>query len=221
MNFKNVLIFGAPGCGKGTQSILISTTYNLLHLSTGDLLREVRLNRISAFYEQVNEKMSKGELVGDDILYGIVSSKISETIGSGMHNGIIYDGFPRNDKQADFLTKELENYSLKIDIAIFLDASEEIVVERVINRFSCSNCAAVYNKLYKPPKVEGICDVCHSINSFDYRVDDTVEIIKNRLNIFNQNIKPLKDYYSECSFEVDASLSSDKVFEKIKKILEK
>ena len=221
MSFFSLILFGAPGCGKGTQSKLIAQYYNLFHLSTGDLLREVKNDETSPFHTQIANKMAKGELVGDDILFAIVSSKISLVKKDKEFKGIIFDGFPRNILQAEFLEKELKSNEIALRKAIFFEISPEVVVDRILNRFTCKKCGAVYNRVSKKPMVEGVCDACGAINSFSDRSDDTPEVIKNRLRIFEENMKPLRKFYENSISEVDASQDPEEVFNNIKKILEK
>ena len=218
-SFFNVILFGAPGSGKGTQSKFLIDNYNLFHLSTGDLLREVRNNTSSAFFHEVNDKMSKGELVSDDIIYGIVSEKIVN-IKNSNYSGIIFDGFPRNLAQAEFLENELKKNNINNKSIFLLDVNEEVVIDRVLNRFTCSKCQTLYNKISKKPKIEGICDVCGAKESFTDRVDDTPEVIKNRLKIFNSNMKPILEFYKNVNI-IEASLPSVTIFEIIKKTLAK
>lgn len=220
MAFINIILFGAPGSGKGTQSKILSKEFNLFHLSTGDLLREVKSDIKSEFYSQVNEKMAKGELVNDEIIFGIVSNKINRIKEEKIFNGIIFDGFPRNVMQAKFLNDELNRFNLPNPTVCILNISFDAVVDRILNRFTCSNCGEIYNKVSKPPKKEEFCDICNIKNSFSDRVDDTPEVIKNRLEIFDKNMKDLKEFYGDYASEVDASLSSKEVFNILKKKLE-
>jgi adenylate kinase len=220
MSFINIILFGAPGSGKGTQSKILSQDFNLFHLSTGDLLREVKSDVNSVFHSQVSEKMAKGELVNDEIIFGIVSNKINQIKTEKKFDGIIFDGFPRNVTQAKFLNDELKKFNFPNPFVFILNISFEAVVNRILNRFTCSNCGAIYNKVSKPPKREEFCDVCNIKNSFSDRVDDTPDVIKNRLEIFEKNMKNLKEFYANQASEIDASLNSKEVFNILKKKLE-
>jgi adenylate kinase len=221
MDFINIIIFGAPGCGKGTQSILLQEQYKLYHLSTGDLLREIKQDPSSPFYSVIQEKMAKGELVNDEILYGIVSVKIKNIMKEEKYKGIIFDGFPRTIEQAEFLKRELESNNISNSRIFLLSAAEEIVIDRILNRFTCTNCGAVYNKVSKLPKIKDTCDSCSLKNVFSARVDDTPEVIKNRLKVFNENMEKIQSYYGREMVTIDASLESKEVFINIKKTLEK
>jgi adenylate kinase len=220
MEFRNIILFGAPGSGKGTQSKMLCENFNVFHLSTGDLLREAKNDTNSKFYSQVNEKMARGELVSDDILFEIVSNKIEKIKNEGRFNGIIFDGFPRNISQAQFLSNELIKFGLQEPIVCILKISFDVVVDRILNRFTCSKCGEIYNKISKKPKQENICDACNSKDSFLDRVDDTPDVIQNRLKVFEENMKKLKEFYGVQAFEVDASLKSEEVFNILKKKLE-
>lgn len=219
MSFLNILLFGAPGSGKGTQSKMLASKFNLFHLSTGDLLREAKNNPSSLFFKEINEKMSKGELVNDEIIYGIVAEKIS-IVKNSDYSGIIFDGFPRNLEQAKFLEKELGKNSITEKEIFILDVSEDVVIDRILNRFTCKKCGEVYNKISKKPASANKCDVCNAENSFSDRIDDTPEVIKNRLQIFNQNMKPIIDFYKNVQF-IDASLPEAEIFKIFEKTLAK
>lgn len=221
MSFLNIALFGAPGCGKGTQSLLLKKEYNLYHLSTGDLLREIRQDESSEFFAEINHKISIGELVNDEIIFKIVESKINEIVQNKKFSGIIFDGFPRNVTQSEFLLNTLLKFGFKLNYAFVLNVSFEVVVDRILNRFTCVKCGAVYNYKTKLPKVENKCNECSAIDSFSKRNDDTEEVIKNRLNVFNDNMFAMKKLLGKDCVDIDANLSSEEIFETIKKVLAK
>jgi len=216
----NIALFGAPGCGKGTQSALLKKEYNLYHLSTGDLLREIRQEKTSVFYEEINSKILSGQLVTDDIIFKIVKSKIKEINNEGKFAGIIFDGFPRNLSQGKFLMEALSIMNLKLDYAFILNVSLEIVVDRILNRFNCIKCGAVYNAKSKPPIESNKCDECGAIDSFSKRNDDTEEVIKNRLDVFKSNMMVIKNLLGDVCIDIDASQPTKEIFEAIKKHLQ-
>lgn len=219
MTFTNIILFGPPGSGKGTQSKKLVSNFGLFHLSTGDLLREVKNNKMSPFFEEVNDKISKGELVNDEILFKIVSAKIFEIQNNSHFKGIIFDGFPRNVTQAQFLQEELKKIHSSNPIIFNFNVDAEAVIQRILNRFTCSKCGEVYNKLNKTPKIHNKCDVCNAENSFSDRVDDTEEVIKNRLKVFENNMLDIKNFYKSSLIEVDASLEPQVIYEMLKKNL--
>lgn len=221
MSFKNIALFGAPGCGKGTQSALIKKEFNFYHLSTGDLLREIKSDTTSPFFEEINAKISSGELVGDDIIFKIVESKILEVSTKSHFQGIIFDGFPRNLNQAKFLILTLNKMNMNLDFAFIFNISFQSVIDRILNRFTCLKCGAVYNAKSKLPKISNVCDECEAQDSFSKRSDDTEEVIKNRLDIFNQNMDLIKDFFIDKCVEIDASLNTEEIFNNIKKTLAK
>ena len=220
MTFLNIILFGAPGSGKGTQSKILATNLNLFHLSTGDLLREVKTNPSSPFFTEINEKISKGELVSDEILFKIVSDKISNIKTEGKFNGIIFDGFPRNITQAQFLNTELAKFNMGNPIVFNFKINYDEVARRILKRFTCSKCGEVYNKISKMPKNLEICDNCGAKHSFLDRVDDTPDIIKNRLEVFEKNMQILQKFYDKGLIEVDASLEPTDIYNILKKTLE-
>jgi adenylate kinase len=219
MSLFNIILFGAPGSGKGTQSKMLASEMNLFHLSTGDLLREAKEDKASNFYLQVNEKMAKGELVGDDIIFGIVTSKIAEIKSSNKFSGIIFDGFPRNLAQAEFLEKTISSLNLPKPAVCIFKINPDVVIERIVNRFTCLKCGAVYNKITKLPLKDNSCDMCGAENSFSNRVDDNPEVIKNRIKVFDENMEKLKSFYGLQAFELDASMEPEEVFIFLKKTL--
>ena len=216
----NIALFGAPGCGKGTQSALLKKEYNLYHLSTGDLLREIRQDKTSPFFEEINEKILTGKLVSDEIIFKIVENKIKEINIEGNFSGIIFDGFPRNLSQGEFLIEVLSKMNLQLDYAFILNVSLEIVVDRILNRFTCTKCGAVYNTKSKPPIAANKCDECGGIDSFSKRSDDTEDVIKNRLDIFNANMMVVKNLLGSICVDIDASRPAKEIFETIKKHLQ-
>jgi adenylate kinase len=220
MTLLNIILFGAPGSGKGTQSKMLASDFNLFHLSTGDLLREVKNDIKSPFYSIINEKMSKGELVNDEILFGIVTEKIKQIQDEKRFKGIIFDGFPRNVSQAKFLSEELQKLQTQKPFIFNFQINHKEVIDRILNRFTCAKCGEVYNKISKIPKNPQICDACGSENSFLDRVDDTPDIIQNRLNVFEENMSKLKTFYGKDLIEINASLNPADIYNILKKTLE-
>lgn len=222
-DFRIVVALGAPGSGKGTQAKMLCKLYKFYHLSTGDLLRAVQKDETSPFSPIINDRMSKGILVSDEIINDIVKYTIRNILESNMFRGILFDGYPRTIEQAEFLDSCLAGMKLKVDRAILFDMPEDSLIDRVVNRFSCASCGAIYNEISKRPKVNDTCDVCKSVNNFSKRPDDNADTMKKRIAIFSEISSKLSIYYEPSGIfaAVDAELPQDKLFDVLKKMLEK
>ena len=187
----NMILLGPPGAGKGTQARVLCDNYGLIQLSTGDMLREAKNNQ-SNIGKRVSSIMAKGELVTDDIVIGLIENKIKE---EGSVQGFIFDGFPRTLAQADALEELLVKTGQTLDHVIELFVDDEKLIERIVGRFTCSSCGELYHKSTKPPKEEGVCDVCGSIDSFQFRQDDNEDSLKTRLLAYYRDTSPLIGFY--------------------------
>ena len=187
----NMILLGLPGAGKGTQARVLCDNYGLIQLSTGDMLREAKNNQ-SNIGKRVSSIMAKGELVTDDIVIGLIENKIKE---EGSVQGFIFDGFPRTLAQADALEELLVKTGQTLDHVIELFVDDEKLIERIVGRFTCSSCGELYHKSTKPPKEEGVCDVCGSIDSFQFRQDDNEDSLKTRLLAYYRDTSPLIGFY--------------------------
>lgn len=181
-----LLIIGAPGAGKGTQSKIISDKLGIPHISTGDILRS-EIASGSELGNKVKEFVESGRLVPDNIIADVL---ISEMKKDKYKKGYILDGFPRNINQV----KIMEEKGIEIDKVIFIDTSEEEIIKRISGRRSCPNCGKVYNIYYQPPKNNNKCDSCNS--ELIQRKDDSEEVIRKRLETFKSETLPIIDYYS-------------------------
>ena len=156
----NIVMLGAPGTGKGTAAKMLAKKLNLPHISTGDMFRE-QIKNETELGKEANEYISKGLLVPDELTIRIVKDRLSQP---DTESGVILDGFPRTLEQAKELSKIMQEKGKKIDLVPELKIPDEVIIQRIINRATCSNkeCGAIYNLKYKPSKVEGICDYCGS-----------------------------------------------------------
>jgi len=211
----NLLIIGAPGAGKGTMSELITKNFDVVHVSTGDMLREAVRNGTEVG-RKAQEYMNKGELVPDSIIHDIIAERLS---ADDMKNGFLFDGYPRTKAQAEDLDDILNTLKMKIDGVIVLDIADETLTKRITGRRICKNCGEIYNIYFGAPKVEGICDKCGS--PLTQRKDDNVESLVTRLEAYHASTKPVIDYYEEKGVvkKVDADQAIDKVFDDIQTIL--
>jgi len=185
----NIVIFGPPGAGKGTQSLRLVKEFNLLQLSTGDLLRD-EVNKKTNFGNQIEEIMKTGGLVSDDIINNLIEKKISDP---QFKNKIIFDGFPRNLDQAKKLDILLEKYDQKMSLAINLKVNNEILTKRITGRVICSVCNKTFNIFFNPPKS---CEIKEcSKRKLNQRSDDNEETIVKRLKTYDEKTFPVLDYY--------------------------
>ena len=185
---KNIIFIAPPAAGKGTQSNLLKDKYDYVHISTGDMLREI-VSSDSELGKVVKNIIDKGNLVSDDLIFKLLKSKLNSIKGKPF----ILDGFPRTLNQALFLDNDLkiDNY-----IVIYLDLSKEDAIKRIDGRLTCS-CGKSYNlnDINLKPKIIGICDNCGNV--LVKRNDDNLEAFKIRFDVFLKNIKPLIDYYKD------------------------
>ena len=181
----NLIIMGAPGAGKGTQSEKISAKWNIPAVSTGDMLRAA-VKEGTELGQAAKSCMDAGQLVPDEIVIGIIKDYLSSDKCTG---GFILDGFPRSIPQAE----ALDAMGVKIDAVLSIEVPDEKIVERMSGRRVCT-CGASYHVAYKAPKVAGICDNCGS--ALYVRDDDKAETVLKRLETYHNTTEPLKDYYA-------------------------
>jgi adenylate kinase len=189
-----ILLFGPPGCGKGTQSPLISKLLGIPAISTGDMLRaEVAAG--TELGKMVADIMASGGLVNDDLVSQALVSRVEQP---DCRNGFLLDGFPRTVRQAEFLTELLQRKGLGDPTVLHFNAKHSVLVERLTARRQCPTCGRIYNILFKPPVKPGVCDVDGT--PLVRRADDKAEVVKQRLVAYNQQTKPVIDYYKNGDF---------------------
>ena len=215
-----LVLVGAPGAGKGTQGDIIVKAFGVKRISTGDLLRE-EVGKGTPLGQEVKSILSSGKLVSDQIIMSLVKKEITKYSDSGF----VLDGVPRTVEQAKEIDELLfECFGKKIDLVIALDISESKLIERLSNRFYCKNCNESYNKLYKNPKVSGVCDVCGG-NEFITRSDDKPEVIKERFEVYEFQTLPILSYYKKqemvCEINADDNVEniSNEIVQEVKNIL--
>ena len=194
-----LVLLGPPGAGKGTQSAVLSKEYSIPHISTGDLLRESVKNGLPLGLK-AKSYMDKGELVPDEVVIGMVAGRLAEP---DVKNGYILDGFPRTLKQAVDLDAALVRLALALDMVVYFETSQKVAIERLSGRRVCKSCGFNYHVKNIPPKKDGICDKCGS--PLFQRPDDREETVINRLKVYEQQTKPLIDYYSKKGLLVKVS----------------
>lgn len=208
-------MIGQPGAGKGTQARLLSEKCNYPQISTGDLLREL-VNSDSPLAGSIRDTINSGKLVGDDILADLLIGRTSQP---DCLNGYILDGYPRNLAQAKTL-EDLAETQQKSVLLISFTLDEDLLLKRITGRRTCSRCGEIYNVYFRPPTVDGYCDLDGA--PLTHRGDDSEEIVRERLLAYRLSTAPLIAYYRESGrlVEVDASQPIDVVQSGIAGILE-
>ena len=213
----NILLMGLPGAGKGTQSEMISRDYPMVHIATGDIFREAIKNQ-TELGKEAQSYTDAGNLVPDDVTNRLVLERLGQDDVKG--NGFMLDGYPRTINQAQALESNLESLNTQLDAVIYIDVDPEVLKERLSGRIICRNCGATYHKLYNPPKVDGVCDICGS-SDFYQREDDKPEKVSHRIQLQMESIKPILDYYDskDMLHRVNGEEEIETVYRQIKAIL--
>jgi adenylate kinase len=210
-----LLLFGAPGVGKGTQAKILSTKFNIPHISTGDILREAVKNQ-TALGKKAAAIMNRGDLVPDDVMIGIIKERFSQP---DCTKGFILDGFPRTENQANALDELMKELHINNVCLINISADEEEIVKRLNNRRACKVCS----KIFILSDIEGLskCPNCGTQNSFYLRDDDKEDVVRKRLKVFKENTEPVFKHYQKLgkAFTVNGIGAVEEVNDSILKIL--
>ena len=211
----NLVLFGPPGAGKGTQAQFIVERHKIPQISTGDMLRAA-VKAQTPLGIKAKSIMDAGGLVSDDVVLGIVQERLAQADCS---KGFILDGFPRTIPQATSLRSILAGLKREIDHVISLDLDNSEIIQRLSGRRACSACGKGYHVSYDPPKSEGVCDVCGG--ALIQREDDKESTIKNRLDIYDQQTAPLKAYYEQAGLlrHIDGRAPIQDIQQQIDKLL--
>jgi adenylate kinase len=207
---KIIVIIGAPGAGKGTQSRLLSEKYGYPQISTGDILREMARDA-TTLGQKVKETMAAGRLVSDEILAEVIRARTSQ---SDCANGFILDGYPRTLNQANQLEELASKQGKQIRLARIV-VSEDVLFKRMTGRRACPICGEIYNIYFRPPKVDEICDLDGA--ALTQRIDDNPESVSKRFEEYKRSTAPLIDYYRQSGrlIEIDGELPVTEVFNKL------
>lgn len=214
---KSIMFIAPPAAGKGTQADLVVEKYNIPHISTGDILREVS-KEDSEIGNYVSEVISNGGLVKDDITNKLIEQRLAK---SDCKNGYIIDGFPRNIEQAIIYDKILKNLNYKLGYVFLINIEEKELEKRITGRRICENCHAIYNinNENNSPKVESTCDLCGG--RLYQRKDDNIEAFQNRYKLYLEKTEPIISHYREQGvlYEIDGNHSIDEVFAQVDNII--
>ena len=210
-----IIMLGAPGAGKGTQAKKIADLCKVPHISTGDIFR-ANIKQGTELGKKAKTYMDAGELVPDELVCDLVVDRIQQ---DDCTEGFILDGFPRTIPQAEALTNALNAIEQKMEYALNIDVPDENIIHRMAGRRACVGCGATYHVEFNPPKVQDVCDVCGE--ALVLRDDDKPETVMNRLNVYNEQTKPLIDYYEKQGIvhTIDGTQTMDQVVSDIRKIL--
>ncbi|MDQ6994963.1 MAG: adenylate kinase [Mariprofundaceae bacterium] len=212
----NIVLFGPPGVGKGTQGVRLAERFSIVHLAMGDLLRKAVKDK-TELGVQAKSYMDAGKLVPDTVVIGMIEDRI---ISKDASNGFLLDGFPRNVAQAMALNAMLLKHNLNIDHVIFMEAEETCLIERLSGRLICKGCGFGFHRHYSPPEKDGCCDRCDG--ELYQREDDRKDVIEQRLKVYLKETQPLLDFYSDSDVfsKVDAMQGMDEVFHTLEKAVQ-
>ena len=212
----NIILFGPPGAGKGTQSQNIIKKFNLHQLSTGDLLRNEIKNK-TEIGKKIEQIISQGDFVSDEIVNKLLKNFITNSL---YRNRIIFDGYPRNITQAENLEVMLNGDNQSINFILFLKVNREIVEKRILGRITCEKCNKTFNEFFD--KKEDIQNHECEKKYLKRRKDDNRETIITRYDEYIKKTKPVLDFYSSRNYfhEIDGSLKIDEIRAKIEDIIE-
>jgi adenylate kinase len=202
----NIVVLGPPGVGKGTYSGFLAKKYGIPNISVGDLFRNAIKNQTD-LGKRIKSYVSSGDLVPDQIVIELVKSRLEE---ADCKNGFLLDGYPRTVPQAEAMMQ-----FKKIDVALNFVAPDEVIMERIGGRRTCSKCGAIYHVKNVPPTIDGICDRC--TGRLVQRSDEKPEVIKNRLNVYREKTKPVVDYLRKKGLVAD--IDANYPIEEIDKII--
>lgn len=214
---RNIILLGPPGAGKGTQAASLVAQRGMVQLSTGDMLRAA-VKAGTDVGKMADEIMKAGKLFPDELM--------AEILGEAMdaippESGLIFDGYPRTERQAELLDGLLSSRNRQLDHVIELEVDEEALVDRITGRFSCAKCGAGYHDRYKLPKVAGVCDVCGS-TEFKRRPDDNADTVRTRMAEYRAKTAPILPVYAARGIlqRVDGMANMDAVEKAIAAILD-
>ena len=186
-----IVLLGPPGAGKGTQAKKLAERLGFAHISTGDILRQ-NVKDGTALGKEAKDFMERGLLVPNELMSKMLLERFSQ---SDIKKGFILDGYPRNFAQAKTLEDIFKKKNIDIDMVVYLDSSDKVIIQRLAGRLVCSVCGANFHSTNMPPKVKGICDKCGG--TLFQRTDDKEETIRKRLEVYKNEVSSLIKYYQD------------------------
>ena len=212
---KIIVLMGAPGAGKGTQARLLQERLHLPQISTGDIFRALKTAQTS-LAQEVRELMERGQLVPDDLTIQVVKERTSQ---DDCRDGYILDGFPRTPAQAASLEKLAAEQGKEI-VAVQVDVPFELLEKRMTGRRNCPVCGEIYNIYFKPPQHDNVCDH-HPEAQLTHRADDNPETVRARLATYEEQTRPLIDYYRSKNLlhVVDGTGEPEGIYEQIERVV--
>ena len=211
----NLVLFGPPGAGKGTQSDKIAKDFSLTKISTGDLLRN-EIEKVSSLGDKIKSIIDEGKLISDDIINNLIENILSNT---NSYNGLIFDGYPRNLNQAKSLDILLKKYNQKISCVLSLKVEKKTIIERITSRLICSKCGSIFNRHFnQATKDNHSCDSKYLIT----RSDDNIKTVENRFETYNRETTPIIKYYINQNIlkEIDGMQKIDQIYKEIRQIID-
>lgn len=209
----HLVLLGPPGAGKGTQAKKLAERLSVVHISTGDILRR-NVSDGTALGKQAKGIMEKGLLVPDDLVAKMLDERFSNP---DIRKGFILDGYPRTLSQAKTLDQILKAKDLAVDLVVYLDSSDQVIIKRLGGRLVCSKCGANFHITNMPPKIKGVCDNCQGL--LYQRSDDNEITVRKRLEVYKQEVASLIDYYKQAdklhslNADLDAGVVLDQIVE--------
>ncbi len=212
----HLVLTGAPGTGKGTQAGVLKRELGLCHLSAGEMLRE-EIRKGTEIGKKLEPLLAAGNFAPDELIVEMVSKRIEE---KDCDRGFILDGFPRNVAQAEVLSKMLIGHGIKLDAVIEIVVPDDVIIERILGRYSCIKCGENYSDKFYKPRVHGVCDICGG-TEFSKRIDDTEETVKKRLEKYKEVTYPTIKYYEDKDLleRIDGNGNVGVVAERIAKVI--
>ena len=187
----NLVLFGPPGAGKGTQAAVLCTELGVPQVATGDIFRR-HLKEGTPLGEKARSYMNKGQLVPDEVVWELVAARLSET---DCESGVLLDGFPRSVRQAELLVAWMKDNGRSVDCVVALEVPDEALVARLARRRTCLSCGGTYHLDHAPVRVEGVCDACGG--EVVQRSDDNEETVRARLETYHKTTSPVLTYFEE------------------------